>query len=239
MEGKKRKDAKPLDPVRRRLLRLLKAKGSTMITASLAMGRNAAYLQQFIHRGIPKILAEDDREILAEHLGCRPELLKHGRSYRLSTHARRPPPSDTYAAPQGYSVIPEADVRLEPGAEAWNGDLRETGEGWLFADSFIRHRLRADPGDLWMIEVDGDSMEPLLSSGDHFLIDVSRTALSPPGIFLIWDGIALVAKRIEHVPHSDPSRVILKSLNPEYGGHECAAEEVRIVGRAVWVSRKL
>ena len=43
MEGKKRKDAKPLDPVRRRLLRLLKAKGSTMITASLAMGRNAAY----------------------------------------------------------------------------------------------------------------------------------------------------------------------------------------------------
>ena len=82
-------------------------------------------------------------------------------------------------------------------------------------------------------------MEPLLSSGDHFMIDVSRTAFSPPGIFLIWDGIALVAKRIEHVPHSDPSRVILKSLNPEYGGHECAAEEVSIVGRAVWVSRKL
>ena len=65
----------------------------------------------------------------------------------------------------GYSVVPEADVRLEPGAEAWNGELQETGEAWLFADSLIRHQLRADPGDLWMIAVDGDSMEPLLSSG--------------------------------------------------------------------------
>ena len=240
MKNKRKKAPVRLDPVRRRLLRLLKAKGSTMITASLAMGRNAAYLQQFIHRGTPKILAEDDREILAEHLGCRPELLKHGRSYRLSTHAKRPPPpEDAYAAPRGYSVIPEADVQAVAGAETWNGELRETGEAWLFADSFIRHRLRADPGDLWMIEADGDSMEPVLSSGDHFMIDVSRTVSAPPGIFVIWDGIALVAKRIEHVPHSDPSRVILKSLNPEYSGHECAAEEVRIVGRAVWVSRKL
>ena len=240
MKNKRKKAATWLDPVRRRLLRLLKAKGSTLQTASIAMGRNEAYLQQFIRRGTPKILAEDDREILAEHLGCRPELLKHGRSYRLATHARRPPPpEDAYSAPHGYSIVPEADVRAEPDAEAWNGELRETGEAWLFADSFIRHRLRAEPGDLWMVEVDGSSMEPMLSSGDHIMIDVSRTVPAPPGIFLIWDGIALVVKRIEHVPHSDPSRVILKSLNPECGGHECAAEEVGIVGRAVWVSRRL
>ena len=237
----KRKDSIPLDPVRKRLLRLLTAKGSTLRTASVAMGRNDAYLQQFIHRGTPKVLAEDDREILAEHLGCRPELLKHGRSFRLSTNATRPsPPDDAYAAPIGYSAVPEADLREEPDAEeAWNGELRVTGDAWMFADSFIRHRLRADPGDLWMVEVDGDSMEPLLSSGDHILIDVSRTVLAPPGMFVIWDGIALVAKRIEHVPHSDPPKVVLKSLNPEYGSYECAAEEVRVVGRTVWVARKL
>ena len=236
----KRKDALPPDPVRKRLLRLLTAKGSNLRTASVAMGRNDAYLQQFIYRGTPKVLAEDDREILAEHLGCRPELLKHGRSFRLSTHAKRPPPpSDAYSAPIGYSVVPEADVRAEPDTEAWNGELRETGEAWLFADSFIRDRLRADPGDLWMVEADGDSMEPLLSSGDHMLIDVSRTVPVPPGIFVIWDGIALVAKRIEHVPHSDPPRVVLRSLNPTYHSHMCAAEEIRVVGRAVWVSRRL
>ena len=129
MERKKKKDAMPLDPVRRRRLRLLTAKGSTLRTASVAMGRNDACLQQFIHRDTPKVLAKDDRGILAEHLGCRPELLKHGRSLRLSTHARRPPPTDAYFAPVGYSPVPEADVRIEPDAEAWDGRAAGDGRG--------------------------------------------------------------------------------------------------------------
>jgi phage repressor protein C with HTH and peptisase S24 domain len=33
--------------------------------------------------------------------------------------------------------------------------------------------------------------------------------------------------------------VVLKSLNPEYDSYEQPAEEVRVVGRAVWVSRRL
>ena len=228
-----------MDSVRRRLLQLLDANGSNLRTASLAIGRNAAYLHQFIKRGTPKVLAEDDREILAEHLGCRPELLRHDRSVRLKARPRHAPPSGPYSAPKGYSAVPEADVRLAAGAGAWNGDLRESNEAWLFADPVIRHEFRAKPGDLWMIGVDGDSMEPLLSSGDRILIDVSRTVPVPPGIFVIWDGLGLVAKRIEHVPHSEPPRVVLRSLNPEYDSHECSAEEVRVVGRAVWVSRRM
>ena len=51
--------------------------------------------------------------------------------------------------------------------------------------------------------------------------------------------MGLVAKRIEHMPHSEPPRVVLKSLNPEYDSYERLAEEIRVVGRAVWVSRKL
>ena len=88
------------------------------------------------------------------------------------------------------------------------------------ADPLIRHEFRAKPDDLRMITVDGDSMEPLLSSGDRIMIDVSRNLPSPPGIFVIWDGLGLVAKRIEHVPHSDPLRVVLKSLNPQYDSYE-------------------
>ena len=58
----------------------------------------------------------------------------------------------------------------------------------------------------------------------------------PPGFFVIWDGMGLVAKRIEHVPQSDPSKLLLGSLNPAYDSHECLAEEIHVVGRAVWVS---
>ena len=51
--------------------------------------------------------------------------------------------------------------------------------------------------------------------------------------------MGLVTKRIEHVPHSDPPRVVIKSANPEYDSYERPAAEIRIVGRAVWASRRL
>ena len=110
---------------------------------------------------------------------------------------------------------------------------------WILSDRLIHHEFRAKPDDLRMITVDGDSMEPLLSSGDRILIDVSRQVPVPPGIFVIWDGMGLVAKRIEHVPHSEPPRVVMKSANPDYDSYERPADEIRIVGRAVWASRRL
>ena len=144
-----------------------------------------------------------------------------------------------HAAPKGYSAVPEIDVRASGGSRAWNDAFEEATETWLFADPLIHHEFRAKPDDLRMITVDGDSMEPLLSSGDRILIDVSRQVPVPPGIFVIWDGMGLVAKRIEHVPHSEPPRVVMKSANPEYDSYERPADEIRIVGRAVWASRRL
>lgn len=58
----------------------------------------------------------------------------------------------------------------------------------------------------------------------------------PPGT-LVWDRIELVAKRIEHVPHSNPRpRVALKSANPRIRQPRAPVGEVSVVGRAVWVS---
>ena len=211
---------------------------TSLRTASLVIARNPSYLHQFIHRGTPKVLGEDDREALAEYLGCSPDLLRHDRGF---TRRARPTPAapSPYAAPRGYSAVPEIDVRASAGPGAWNDEFDEAAATWLFADPLIRHEFRARPEDLRMITVDGDSMEPVLSSGDRILIDVSLKVPVPPGIFVIWDGMGLVAKRIEHVPHSEPPKVVLKSLNPEYDSYERLVEEVRVVGRAVWVSRRL
>ena len=53
----------------------------------------------------------------------------------------------------------------------------------------MRHELRAAPEHLRMITIDGDFMEPLLSSGDRILVDTSQRIPVPPGIFVIWDGM--------------------------------------------------
>ena len=233
-----RYDDTAMDPVRQRILGLIAENRSNLRMASLAIGRNAAYLHQFIHRGTPRVLAEDDREALAKHLGCSPEEIKHGQP--PSGEARPQPPSaGPRAVPMGYSAVPEIDVRAAAGPGAWNEEVEQTKATWLLADPLIRHEFRARPEDLRMITVDGDSMEPLFSSGDRILIDVSRQVPVPPGIFVIWDGMGLVTKRIEHVPHSEPPRVVIKSANPEYDSYERLVDEIRIVGRAVWVARRL
>ena len=242
--GRRKRTTDQLDPVRRRLLRLLDESRTTMRSASQEIERNDSYLHQFIHRGTPKVLAEDDREALGEHLGCSPDLLRHDRGFGRRARPKSAPkpgpaPPSPYAAPRGYSAVPEIDVRASAGPGAWNDEFEEATDTWLFADPLIRHEFRARPEDLRMITVDGDSMEPVLSSGDRILIDVSLKVPVPPGIFVIWDGMGLVAKRIEHVPHSDPPKVVLKSLNPDYDSYERLAEEIRVVGRAVWVSRRL
>ena len=51
--------------------------------------------------------------------------------------------------------------------------------------------------------------------------------------------MGLVAKRIEHVLHSELPKVVINSVNPEYTSYKRLAEEVRLVGRAVWVARRL
>ena len=53
----------------------------------------------------------------------------------------------------------------------------------------------------------------------------------PPGVFVIWDGMGVVARRVEHVVRSDPPTVAIKSANPEYRTYKREADEVNIIGR--------
>ncbi len=140
---------------------------------------------------------------------------------------------------EGFSAVTEIDVRASAGPGAFNEGFEETKETWLFPDNVIRHEFRARAEDLHIVTIDGDSMEPTLSSGDRIMIDTSQRVPVPPGIFVIWDGMGIVAKRVEHVPHSEPPKVIIKSLNPEYQTYERDAEEVNIVGRVIWAAKRL
>jgi phage repressor protein C with HTH and peptisase S24 domain len=117
--------------------------------------------------------------------------------------------------------------------------FEEVKQVWYFPENVIRHEFRARTADLRMVTIDGDSMEPLLASGDRVLIDTSQRVPVPPGIFVIWDGIGLVAKRIEHEPNSDPPLMVIKSVNPEYQTYERTADEVHLIGRVVWTLRRL
>ncbi len=143
------------------------------------------------------------------------------------------------ASIKGFVSVAEIDVQASAGPGTIHDGLEEAKGTWLFPDPVIRHEFRTMPENLRIITVDGDSMEPLLSTGDRFLIDTSQRVSVPPGIFVIWDGMGVVAKRVEHVHYSDPPTVVIKSVNPEYQTYERDADEVHIIGRVIWAAKRL
>jgi phage repressor protein C with HTH and peptisase S24 domain len=233
-----------LDPTRLRVMKLIQQRRTDLKKASLAIGRNAAYLQQYLYRGIPKTLPEDAREALAAFLGVPEESLRPAKT----ESALEPALPQAVAAASvsamgggmpGFSQVPELDVRASAGHGAFHEGDEEIKAVWMFPDAVIRHELRARSANLRIITIDGDSMEPLLASGDRVLVDTSQRVPAPPGIFVIWDGLGIVAKRIEHIPTAEPSRIVIKSVNPLYNDYERPTEDVNIIGRVIWAGKKL
>lgn len=115
----------------------------------------------------------------------------------------------------------------------------EQGKPYYFRREWIRNRLGVSPADLRMIFVRGDSMEPTLCAGDMILIDTTKRMPSPSGIFVLFDGMGLVAKRLEmtHNPATPSIRIL--SDNPQYSSYTRPASELHIIGRVVWFAREL
>jgi len=110
---------------------------------------------------------------------------------------------------------------------------------WKIPDTFLRGVLRMDARGAWIIEVDGDSgYDPSnphapgsVFSGDRVIVDTRDRRPSPPGHFLVFDGIGLVVKQVDVVRGSDPVRIRLTSRNPAYVPYEVSEDEARIIGR--------
>lgn len=142
-------------------------------------------------------------------------------------------------AAEAFVAIPCVEVTASMGGGRITADEVENGEPYHFKSAWITHRLRADPADLRIMHVEGDSMMPSLHDGDVVLVDTARALPTPPGIFVLFDGIGLVAKRLEHIPNSDPPRVRIISDNAFYSPYERTAEEIKIIGRIRWFGREI
>lgn len=160
------------------------------------------------------------------------------RRYFEPIESDTPPVFDTAADLPNYVEIPEYDVRLSAGG-GFVVDQETTRRHWPLPRFLVVDRLGLTPGRATVQEVIGDSMEPTLSSGDYVLIDLGDSRIGLPGIFAVWDGDALVCKRLERVPGSEPSEVSIKSDNPLHGEYRVPEDRVRVIGRVRWVTRRM
>jgi len=217
-----------LDAARRAVLAALTKAGLTLKQGSRALGRNDAYLQQYLYRGSPRRLPEDVRLRLAELTG------EHTDSF-LDPQLRSLHGS---AAPIRLAV-PLLDVCAAAGGGRVGDESAGDGTALAFPPMLLRRITSAPTSSLRLITISGDSMAPTLEDGDMVMIDTGRTSPSPPGIFILDDGVGLVAKRVDAVPNSFPQQLRLSSDNPAYSNYQRRIDEVRILGRVVWFARSL
>ncbi|HEX4873443.1 MAG TPA: S24 family peptidase [Sphingorhabdus sp.] len=209
------------DP-RAELDRLIHAHGDDYSALSRLVGRNPAYIQQYIKRGSPKNLPERERSILARYYGVDPQLLGA--------------PEEAGVKRDGLKLVP----KLAVGASAGAGALAE-GEALAgkvgFDEQWLR-KLGVEPRNVSLIRVEGDSMQPVLNHGDDIMVD-KGAALKPlrDGIHVIRIDGVLMVKRLALAPGG---RLSVLSDNPAYPSWpDRDHAEVQVVGRVVWVGRRL
>ena len=211
-----------MSDARQRLLELSEEKHASLSSLSELIGRNPSYLQQFIRKGSPRKLEEQDRRKLAQFFGVdegelgAPEDISY-----VKTPNRSNKRGDWVDVP-----------RLDVGASAGPGTLPQA-EGAFDAFRFSRRWLSEqglDGAQLSAITVEGDSMEPLLRDGDEILVDRAPRPFRD-GVHVVRLGDSLMVKRIAS---TGAGRLALLSQNLAYPPVEVSAEEVEIIGRVVW-----
>ena len=108
-----------------------------------------------------------------------------------------------------------------------------------FRPAWVRTELNANPENLILITAIGDSMEPTIRAGDLVLIDRSSQVIKQDAIYCIAAHDNLRVKRIQL--KLDGSFVI-SSDNAKYEAELITADDaasLKIIGRAVWVGKRL
>src|SRR5437868_9274177 len=206
------------------LERLCAERGEDFAGLSKMLGRNSAYVQQFVRRGVPRRLHEEDRRRLARYFAV-PESLLGG-------------PPDQPADPDGLVRINRHPVSVSAGPGAIVSE--ERGRAYFgFDERWLKGLTQSPPGSLSIVRVEGDSMAPTLSAGDDILVDLGdATGRLRDGIYVLRVDDAVVVKRI--ALHPMGRRVTVQSDNPAYPDWpDFSIDEINCIGRVIWAGRKV
>lgn len=200
-----------IDP-RDRLRDLAAARGDSLSALSAMLGRNAAYLQQFVMRGSPRRLNADDRRRLADYFGVDEVDLGADPGRRVM-------------------VLPRLDVLASAGPGSFvDGEVVLGAEA---LDPALADRLGLHQGQAAIVRVRGDSMEPGLCDGDLIVVDrARRTPDARGGVYVIRIDDAVMVKRVRRARDA----LVAVSDNPAAG--PVPEGTIEVLGRVVWLMRE-
>ncbi|MEO0063348.1 MAG: hypothetical protein RLZZ08_1908 [Pseudomonadota bacterium] len=205
---------------RNKLAALARDRGSSLAALSRMIGRNGTYLQQYISKGSPRKLEEEDRRKLARFFGVPEQEL--GATEEKS-----------YDHESDWVDIPRLPLEASAGPGA-TGAEEIAFDAFRFSRKWLREQ-GLDAAQLSAIRVMGDSMDPLLRDGDEILVDCTPRPFRD-GVHVLRLGDMLHVKRVQA---GQPGRVRLISANEAYDPIDVGLDEVDLIGRVVWKGGRL
>jgi phage repressor protein C with HTH and peptisase S24 domain len=149
----------------------------------------------------------------------------------------RPQEPDLPPSPDQIAYVPVEYLPTFAGMGG-GGTGEDDVERGLVPRYLIEDVFRGRPSDFVLIRTRGDSMVPDFQQDDEILCDKRDTSPVQPGPFAVYDADdgAYVVKNVEKLPGG---RIRIFSTNPKYTPTEVTREETHIIGRPVWVGRRL
>ena len=212
-----------VDP-RLALEQLCAERGDDFAGLSRMLGRNPAYIQQYIRRGVPKRLREEERRKLAEYFSISEEILGG--------------PSRGPARDDGLVSVKRHPVTVSAGYGAVVAE--ELGRAYFgFDERWLKGLTPTPATQLSIVRVEGDSMAPTLNAGDDILVDLGDAVERlRDGIYVLRVDDSVVVKRI--ALHPLGRSVTVQSDNPAYPDWpDCGIDEINCIGRVIWAGRKV
>lgn len=206
------------------LERLCTERGEDFAGLSRMLGRNPAYIQQFVRRGVPKRLKEEERRKLARYFSISEALLGG--------------PPETEEGPRGLLSVKRHPVTVSAGPGAVVTE--ELGKPYFaFDERWLKALTPSGPSKLSIVRVEGDSMAPTLNAGDDILVDLGDAGeRMRDGIYVLRIDDAVVVKRLALNPTA--RRVTVQSDNPAYPDWpDCSLEDIKPIGRVIWSGRRI
>lgn len=225
-----------MDSARKAVLEASEAQGGMLAIWSRELGRNDAYLHQWINKGSPVRFPEHLRAKLSELSGVSEQILQGSalKNSRVAARISIPKPSkDDFRFLGAY----------DQGASAGPGSYVESGalipmHHLAFRRDWLREITSAGDDDLFVLFADGNSMTPTIHHGDTMLVDKTQTNPRKDGIFVFVSGDLLNVKRLTWNPRA--KTISISSDNPVHKSFDGAKpDEVEVIGRVIWIGRKV
>lgn len=140
--------------------------------------------------------------------------------------------------PPGMALVRVYDISASAGFGAIIGDYVEVSHLIGLPHDYIRSFTKANPRNLCIIGVNGDSMWPTLADDDIVMCDMSKTSLAYDGLFVLRFYEALHVKRVgrsakrDHVMILSDNRVVHPPI-------DIPIEDVVVVGKVIWRGGKV